>query len=92
MIKLHSILRHSINERKQVGTVYHFADTNNLVPILEKNLLKHSYELRGNRGYYISTTRDKNFPIKYRTMGVDQINVRIELDGDKLSDRYKVKA
>ena len=80
MIKLLDILK----EAKQAGTLYHFTSFNGLKGILNSNTLKvgddSNFETGGNKGN-ISLTRDKNlwyFPY------------RIELDGDKLSNNYKI--
>ena len=65
-----------INERKQVGTLYHFTMLHALGKILQSNSLKSFYP-------YISFTRNKSF---------DTISqVRIVIDGDKLSDKYKIE-
>ena len=80
MIKLLDIL----NEAKQVGSLYHSTSGENLISILKSNTLKVNQE--GNYGMTLtnqnSFTRDKNYrPGDYT----------IEIDGDKLSNNYKIK-
>ena len=79
MIKLLDLI-----EAKQAGPLYHFTSFDGLKGILESNTLKvgddSNFETGGNPGS-ISLTRNKNlwyFPY------------RIELDGDKLSNNYKI--
>jgi len=79
MIKLADIL----NEAKQVGPIYHSTSGKNLISILKSNTLKVGQE--GNYGMTLTSqnsfTRDKNFrPGEYT----------IEIDGDKLSNNYKI--
>ena len=81
MIKLIDLL----NERKQVGTLYHFTSYSSMVAILGDNLV-----LKSTHGTlvqpYISFTRNKS-------MSSDSISdqVRIAIDGNLLSDRYKLE-
>ena len=65
-----------LNERKQVGILYHFTNFSFLPKILESNSLKSNYP-------YISFTRNKNY--------CPECQVRILIDGDKLSDKYKIE-
>jgi hypothetical protein len=65
-----------INERKQVGILYHFTMIHALGKILETNSLKSHYP-------YISFTRNKSFETSSQ--------VRIVIDGDKLSDKYRIE-
>ncbi len=80
MIKLIDILK----EAKQVGPLYHFTNFNGLKGILSSNTLKvgddSSFDSGGNVGN-VSLTRNKNMWIS---------NYRIELDGNKLSNNYKI--
>jgi hypothetical protein len=80
MIKLTDLL----NEAKQVGPLYHFTEFNGLKGILSSNTLKvgddSTFDSGGNVGN-VSLTRDKNMWIS---------DYRIELDGNKLSDNYKI--
>jgi len=79
MIKLIDLL----NEGKQVGTLYHFTSLSGGENIIKSNILKPiNYD-------FISLTRDKNL---YKTS--DHIEgglVRLTLDGDKLSNNFKIK-
>ena len=73
-----------IHEGKQVGTLYHFTNFEGLNGILSSNLLKvgddANFETGGNIGN-VSLTRDKN---------LWYFSFRLELDGDKMSDKYKI--
>lgn len=75
-----------LNEAKQVGTVYHYTTILALLKILnddilgDKSLGKHAL---------VSLTRDKNFQKRTRIIPAE---CRITIDGDKLSNRYKVQA
>ncbi len=87
MIKLIDIL----NEAKQVGSLYHYTSADGLKNILQSNQLKSSEEeYMGNDLNFISFTRNKNFHKKGQKFNV-KTDYRITLDGDKLSDRYKIK-
>ena len=87
MIKLIDIL----DEAKQVGILYHYTSEDGLKNILESNQLKSSEEYyMGNELYFISFTRNKNFHKKGMKWQV-KTDYRITLDGDKLSNRYKIK-
>jgi hypothetical protein len=80
MIKLLNILK----EAKQVGILYHFTPFKGILGILKTNILKvgddSNFETGGNTGN-ISLTRDKN---------LNYFNYRITLDGNKLSNNYKI--
>ncbi len=87
MIKLKDIL----NEGKQVGKIYHYTSEAGLKGILASNKLKASEEFyMGNELYYISFTRNKNFHKKGANWNV-KTDYRITVDGDKLSNKYKIK-
>ena len=87
MIKLLDIL----NEAKQVGLLYHYTSVDGLKNILQSNQLKSSEEnYMGNDLNFISFTRNKNFDKKGQKFNV-KTDYRITLDGDKLSNRYKIK-
>lgn len=87
----------SISEGKQVGTLYHFTRLGNL-----SNMLDDGFDMTSNNEY-ISFTRDYNL-IDYETRknqlaknakmsnnwGEDYF-VRLSIDGDKLSNRYKIE-
>ena len=79
-----------INEGKQVGIIYHYTDKKGLDGILKSNLIKTSEEYYlGHRLHYVSFTRNKNFHKKGSSFGV-KIEYRVTIDGNKLSNRYKI--
>jgi len=94
MIRLTELL----NERKQVGDVYHFTSASRLYRILDANLLKSrwstQYFSRGTLTGFtrsVSTTRDKYFA-KTRAGLKSQIggqDFALVLDGTKMSDRHR---
>jgi hypothetical protein len=79
MIKLLDIL----NEAKQVGILYHFTDINGLLGILKTNELWAS-ETDAN---HVSLTRDK----QGWYVGTLDNAFRISLDGNKISNKYKIR-
>jgi hypothetical protein len=78
------ISSYKLFEAKNVGILYHFTSIDNLIEIIETN------KMIG--GDSISFTRDKNF---INTTGAASIGepaeCRIVIDGDKLSNRYKIR-
>ena len=91
MIKLLDILR----EAKQAGPLYHFTNIESLSDILQSGLkfvLNNSTLPQHTGTYYISATRDKSGAgvIDYLS-NMTEFNVRLQLDGDKISERYKVE-
>ena len=79
-----------IAEAKQVGTLYHYTSAAGLKNILQSNSIKASEETyMGQNLYYVSFTRNKNFHKKGSKFGV-KTEYRITLDGDKLSNKYKI--
>jgi hypothetical protein len=81
----------NLQEGKQVGLLYHYTTANGLKGILQSNKINTSEEnYLGNELYYISFTRNKNFHKKGAKFGVST-EYRIALDGDKLSNKYKIK-
>jgi len=83
MIKLIDLL----NEGKQVGTLYHFTTLRGATGILTLGKIKI------NEDGVISTTRDKNLnTAEFDTEGdPDENIVRIDLDGNKISNNYKIQ-
>ena len=80
-----------LNEGKQVGTLYHYTSAAGLKSILGSNRINASEEnYLGNELYYTSFTRNKNFHKKGSNFGV-KIKYRITLDGNKLSNKYKIQ-
>lgn len=96
MIKLKEILQEvknsdSINEGKSVGVIYHYTDKKGLDGILKSNSIKSSEEYyMHHRLHFISFTRNKNFHKKGASFDV-KIEYRIAIDGNKLSNKYKIK-
>jgi hypothetical protein len=89
MIKLIDILK-EITEGKQVGTLYHFTPLKNIPKILN------SQRLNPNDEGHISTSRRPNMSTE---IFIDDFSnrmdntpiARIVLDGDKISNKYKIK-
>ena len=80
-----------LSEAKQVGVIYHYTDKKGLAGILKSNSIKSNDEhYLGNVINYISFTRNKNFHKKGMSFGV-KLEYRIAIDGNKLSNRYKIK-
>ena len=78
-------INESLNEGKQVGVLYHVTSPQRYKQIMDQNTLKGGFvNINGKETLGISTTRNKNF--KY-----DGNTVQIALDGDKLSNKYKIK-
>jgi len=69
-------------EGKQVGTLYHFTSISNLLMLLDANTL---YSKRKN----ICFTRNQNFISDNRE--VSGTDCRLEIDGDSLSNSYKIE-
>jgi len=81
----------SLQEGKQVGPLYHYTSADGLKGIIQSNRINASEEnYLGNELYYVSFTRNKNFHNKGQNFNV-KTDYRITLDGDKLSNRYKIK-
>ena len=87
MIKLKDILR----EAKQVGLLYHFTDFDSLKNVIESNTMRGSWGNQDVKGKYISTSRDKNFWKSYPNIGAEELEVALVFDGDKLSNKYKIR-
>ena len=95
MIKLTDILK----EAKQVGTIHHYTTFENGLKILQSNELKSSDaadSTNANPVYAVSFTRDKRFHNNHN-VGFDvssfgqRPQVRFTIDGDKLSNKFKVQ-
>lgn len=81
-----------ISEAKQVGDLYHYTDARNANKILSSNTLKVVHNVEPN----VSTTRNKNLHKtgKITATGLRNfvpIHVSFVLDGDKISNHYKIK-
>ena len=93
-MNLKKIIREEIidllKEAKQVGPLYHYTSADGLKGILSSNRINASEEhYLGNDLYYVSFTRNKNFHMKGANWNV-KTDYRITLDGDKLSNKYKI--
>ena len=95
MIKLKDILK----EAKQVGIIYHYTMFKNGLKILQSNELKGADaadSTNANPVYAVSFTRDKRFHNNHN-VGFDvssfgqRPQVRFTIDGDKLSNKFKVQ-
>jgi hypothetical protein len=79
MIKLTDLLK-EITEGKQVGTLYHYTDIWKLYKIIKQNTL-----LPSKGSNKLSLTRSKHYDF-----ALAQDHSVIVLDGDKLSNNYKI--
>jgi hypothetical protein len=84
MIKLLDLLK-EITEGKQVGEIYHFTSLDFIYDILESGKLEPSSSRLEKLGF-ISFTRNRALP----TLGGFKSQVRITIDGDKLSNKYQI--
>jgi hypothetical protein len=98
-------LRDILNESKQVGLLYYFTNendyekilkTNKLYPTIEgspKNYqLSSKYKIPNNSTYaFVSMSRDKYFyKSKLHKLEKRIVNIRLTIDGEKLSNKYKI--
>lgn len=84
------------NERKQVGTLYHICDAKAFIKyVLPKDQLKSSGEytnyLYGGHEW-ISFTRSKYYTLEHDLSQYSGVFIRLVVDGDRLSDKYKVRS
>jgi hypothetical protein len=92
-------LKNLINEAKQVGIIYHYTTFESGLKVLESNQLK-SFDAADSTNakpvFAISFTRDKRFHNNHN-VGFDvssfgqRPQVRFTVDGNKLSNRYKIQ-
>lgn len=94
MVKLRKNMK-NVNEAKQVGNLYHICTLDALVEFVIPN-----NELRASGKYYnklldtteaISFTRDSLFVVPTYTVQNAGILFQFEVDGNKLSEKYKVR-
>jgi hypothetical protein len=81
-------LYENLQEGKQVGDLYHFTDINSLYSMIKDNKkieLDNDFSSFASKEYF-SFTRNP----KLNTLGEEKTHVRIKLDGDKLSNKYKI--
>jgi hypothetical protein len=86
MIKLVSLLK-ELNEAKQVGDIYHFTDTDTIASMTKDGggiVLDPSFSSFAADKYY-SFTRNPNL----NTLSPEKHHVRLKLDGDAMSNKYK---
>jgi hypothetical protein len=74
------------NERKNLGTLYHFTN----IKALEKMIKGDMLEMKSDRGY-ISFSRDWSLAGRAVYFEEQNLDVRIAVDGTLLSDVYKIK-
>lgn len=92
--RLSRLERLILNEAKQVGTLYHICALQDYIKyIAPKDQLKASGEymnfLYGDDDY-VSFTRNKNYNTSHGKSDDTNVFVRLVVDGDKLSERYKI--
>lgn len=86
MIKLVNLLK-EITEAKQVGDVYHFTSLDGAYGILTDGFI-----LANDEEGQVSTTRNKNLdPADFWDYGYGNTLIRLKLDGDKISNKYKIQ-
>lgn len=88
MILLIDILK-EITEGKQLGTLYHYTEIEYMVRILSDNMLKGKYKDKQDM-FIISFTRNQIFTSQPRQLGGKNLNSRLVIDGNKLSNKYKL--
>jgi len=71
-------------EAKQVGILYHYTTIDGAIGIRKTNKLSEN-------GNYVSFTRDKHFHKIGRLEGIEGMDCRFIIDGDKLSYHYRVQ-
>lgn len=77
------MIRSRLIESKQVGMLYHFTLLSHMIDIVTENCLGDA----SNKFTVVSLTRDKNF---YRRTKIVPTECYFVIDGDKLSQRYKI--
>jgi len=80
--KLHKETESFIVERKQRGTLYHITSISSM-----ENILKTDEFRKHASRKFLSLTRDRN----YSGWDRNKHQVRLFIDGDKLSDNYKIR-
>ena len=85
-MKLIDILQEVLAEAKQVGILYHFTDYGSALDIIKNGFVLKKTGEKNSSGDFISLTRNKN--LYSPTVSGE---VRFTIDGDGLSDRYKIQ-
>ena len=83
----------SLLERKNIGTIYHFTSLVNAYHIITSNCMVSYREVEESHNLYtFSFTRDKNLSNRIDQGQIDTIlTTRLSIDGNKLSDKYKIR-
>ena len=77
-----------LDEAKQVGILYHWTSLKNLEDIIKTNIIRPTYSEFDDEDNGVSLTRSKN---KHQFGIAEAADCVIVLDGDKLSNNYKIK-
>ena len=78
--------KQKLKEAKQIGDIYHFTNLDTLTQLHTANRIELDIEYSSDStNEYYSFTRDPNLS----TLGEDKHQVRIKLNGDKMSNKYK---
>lgn len=85
MIQRIPSLNDFINEGKQIGLIYHYTYLIHAIQIIDENVMK-----IGEFHPAISFTRNKNFHKQSFLFKKEGRDIRFVLDGDKLSNFYKI--
>lgn len=86
--RIRSVLK-ILNERKNIGRIYHFTNAEGLFKVLENNQMLLAEDENGD--YYFSTTRDKHF-MQNTSVAIENYMIGgFELDGTGLSDNLKIE-
>lgn len=93
MVKL--VKKELVSEAKQVGKLYHVTTLDSLIQyIIPTDTLSSSGKYKnwmlGGRTDVVSFTRDKRFVVKTNTNEMARVIYSFEVDGDKLSEKYRV--
>jgi len=78
----------NLEEAKQAGVLYHWTSLKNLEDIIKTNIIRPTYSEFDDEDNGVSLTRSKN---KHQFGISEAADCVIVLDGDKLSNNYKIK-
>lgn len=84
-LKLTNLLKEVLNEAKQVGNLYHFTPLSNL-----KRILETQYIFANDEGQVSTSIRPNMATKDFQSMKNTSI-ARLMLDGDKISNKYKIQ-
>jgi len=88
--------REYVGERKSVGIIYHFTTKKGIIKLLSPSseIGLDVFEFISHNGT-VSTTRNfmaaDNISNKYTDLDLCTYHIRIAFDGDKISDKYKIR-